>query len=158
MRKVVKSVDIHAPVERVWEFVTRPENLPIVWPSMVSVSNVKRDDGTVREFDWEYKMAGLHFNGHSTTIDSKPKQFAATRSEGGVPSTFRWTYEPQRDTMTRLTCEWEYEVPVAVPIIGKIAEAAIAGINEHELDTLLGNAKKAIEAQPPAQTQPQRHA
>ena len=42
MHRIRKSVEIKAPVNRVYEMLTTPQNLPGIWPSMVEVSNVER--------------------------------------------------------------------------------------------------------------------
>ena len=104
MHKVQKIIDIKAPVQRVWDFITLPTNLPGVWPSMVSVANlVPKGDGS-HDFDWVYKMAGVHFHGHATTEQSQPGKLAFVRNEGGIPSTFRWVFAAN-GTGTRLSVD-----------------------------------------------------
>ena len=148
MKKLTKSVDINAPVDSVYDFLNTPANLPGIWPSLIGVTNVQpKADGT-SSFDWTYKMAGMHFHGHSTPIEVKQNQLVVMRSEEGIPNTFRWTYEP-KGTGTHLTVEVEYSLPT--PIIGRIAEAVMAKMNDRELELLLANAKSTLESAPRAQ-------
>jgi uncharacterized membrane protein len=148
MKKLLKSADINAPVERVYEFLNTPANLPGIWPSLVGVMNVERKANGTSSFDWTYKMAGMHFHGHSTPIEVKQNQLVVMRSEEGIPNTFRWTYEP-KGAGTRVTVEVEYSLPT--PIIGRIAEAVMAKMNERELELLLANAKSSLESAPRAE-------
>jgi uncharacterized protein YndB with AHSA1/START domain len=149
MRKLSKTIEINAPVERVYEFITLPTNLPTIWPSMVGVTNLERKADGSYAFDWTYKMAGLHFHGRSNPIEVKPNRLVVMRNDEGIKSTFYWRYEAN-GVGTRLTLDVEYEMPT--PVLGKIAEVVVAKMNEHELDHLMTNAKTAIEAMPTVQT------
>ncbi|HSQ67693.1 MAG TPA: SRPBCC family protein [Polyangiaceae bacterium] len=143
MKKLLRSIEINAPVESVYEFVTTPSNLPSIWPSLVAVTNVERKADGSNSFDWTYKMAGVHFHGRAKPVEAKPNRLIVTRTEEGIPSTFRWTFEP-KGAGTLLTLEVEYTLPT--PIIGPIAEAVLAKMNERELETLLANAKSTLES------------
>ncbi len=143
MRKLVRSVEINAPVDRVYEFMTTPTNLPSIWPNLISVGNVQRSTDGANSFDWTYKMAGLHFRGHSRPLDVKKNELIVTRNDEGVPSTFRWMFQP-KGAQTKLTVEIEYAMPV--PVVGKIAEAFMAKVNEHDIEAMLRNAKASLEA------------
>lgn len=151
MRKLSKTIDINAPVDRVYEFLTTPTNLPTIWPSMVGVANVERKADGTHSFDWTYKMAGLHFHGRSRPIEVKQNKLVVMKNEEGIPSTFYWRYEAN-GAGTRLTLDVEYDIPT--PVLGRIAEAVVAKMNEHELDAMLDNAKAAIEASARAQPTP----
>lgn len=142
MKKVSKSIDINASVERVYEFLTHPTNLPSVWPSLVEVSNVNRTSDGNHSFDWIYKMVGIRMHGHSATVRVEPQKYVESRTEGGIASTFRWRYEAI-DSGTRLSVDVEYTIPLAV--IGRAAEFVVAKVNEHETETLLANTKAILE-------------
>lgn len=155
MHQIRKSIEIKAPVERVFEFLTTPNNFLSIWPSMVEVSNVVRRADGYNSFDWVYKMAGLRFKGHAEPKKIETNKYVEMRNESGIPSTFRWLYEP-RGTATYLTVEVDYEAPA--PVIGKLAEAIVAKINERELEALLANAKSVLEQPIRTQAAPQPHA
>jgi uncharacterized membrane protein len=147
MKHITKSIEINAPAERVFDFVTNPVNLPSVWPSLTEVSNVERSADGRHSFDWVYRMAGFPFKGHSTTTEIETGARMTSQNEGGIPSTFRWTFEKKGAGM-RLAVDVDYDIPA--PIIGKIAEAVVARLNEHEMLTLLANIKATIELSPGA--------
>jgi len=142
MRKIAKSVMIDAPVERVYDYLTRPMNLPDIWPSLIDVENVDREADGSHSFDWTYKMAGIRFHGHSNTTEVAPNRLVVAHNESGIPSTFRYEYG-SKDGGTHLRLEIEYEVPGKV--LDKLAEPIIARINEREAETLLNNLKEMME-------------
>lgn len=143
MRRYSSSIEIDAPVERVFDFVITPTNLPGVWPSMIDVSNVKRAQDGRYSFDWTYKMVGVPFKGHSETLEYTPSTLSFVRNAGGIPSTFRWTFT-KKGAGTLLAVDVEYEIPT--PMIGKLAESLVAKMNEREMAHVLENMKAVTEA------------
>jgi len=146
MVKLQKNIKIHAPVEKVFAFLTDPHNLPDIWPSMIDVKNVTTADGGGYNFDWVYKMAGMKFDGRSEATEFVLNQRHGTKSTKGIESKFTWIYQ-REDNDTKLTVDIEYKVPV--PLIGKLAEAVILKQNDHEADTLLENLKSRMEIETP---------
>lgn len=143
MRKLEQTIEIEASPERCYAFMTHPDNLPAIWPSLVEVSDVEHRPDGAHAFNYRYKMAGIPLHGrtHTTYVDAN--RFVVAQSEGGVTSEFRWSYAPTARG-TRLTCEVTYAIPATV--LGKLAESVVAKLNERELTALLHNAKVAIEA------------
>lgn len=143
MAKLSRSIHIRAPVEKVYNFITEPTNLPEVWPSMVEVSDVHREPNGMHKFSWKYKMAGIIFDGKTDTVKVVPNQLVITQTTGGISSRFEWTYNVQ-DSETTLEVEVEYTIPI--PVLGKFAEAVVVRLNEREAETLLANIKDRMEA------------
>ena len=142
MVKLKKDIHINAPVEEVFDFLTEPTNLPEIWPSMLKVKNVKSSTTKGNDFDWEYKMAGMAFQGHSDTLEYEPNKHVVIENKDGIPSKFVWDYKPENGGM-HLKLNVEYTVPV--PLLGKLAEKVILKINENEMDLMLANLKVALE-------------
>jgi carbon monoxide dehydrogenase subunit G len=138
-----KHIEINAPVEKVFEFMEDPENLPEIWPSMQEVTNVKKLPEGGRTYDWTYKMAGIKFKGSSKTLKFIDNERAVVVSEKGIPSKFIWEYHPYGEG-TSLDVRIEYEIPV--PVLGKLAEKVIIKMNDNEADALLSNLKAVMEA------------
>jgi len=143
MRKFTRTIDIKAPVQRVYDYLCQPTNLPGIWPNMVSVSNVVPGMGGAHDFDWVFKMVGHQFKGHSKVEEAQPAKLARYRNEGGIPSTFVWTYAGLDGSGTRLTVDVEYTIPT--PVIGKIAEVLAAKITERDFEHMLANLKDLME-------------
>ena len=146
MAKIDKTIIIHAPVEKIFKFMADPENLPEVWPAMDEIRNVTQNPNGGANFEWTYKMAGMHFKGASETTEYILNKRYVTHSTKGIESTFCWEYEEVSEG-TRLHLEVEYKVPV--PLIGKLAEAVILKQNEHEAHNMLHNLKDRMEIQVP---------
>ena len=143
MAKVKKTITINAPVEKVFGYVSEPTNLPEIWPSLVEVKDVQRLPNGGTSNRWVYKMAGIRLEGTSEDTEYVPNQRRVAKTKGGVQSTQTWTFQPEAGG-TKVTFEVEYTVPI--PVLGKLAEAVIVKMNEHEGDLLLDNLKARMEA------------
>ena len=146
MTKVQKKITIHAPIDKVFAFMTDPRNLPEVWPSMIEIKNVKAARNGGYDFEWVYKMGGMHFNGASETTEFVVNKRQVTKGTKGIESTFTWNYETTKDG-TLLNLEVEYKIPL--PLIGKIAEAILVKQNDHEAQLTLDNLKVRMEMEIP---------
>lgn len=140
MPTIQRSISIHAPVARVFDYVADPTHLPKIWPSMVAVSNVEPHPNG-NSFDWDYKLLGMRIRGHSDPVDLVQYERQVTRSVKGIPNTFRWLYT-SHDGDTEVTLEVDYKVPV----FGRLLEGAVGRANEREAETLLRNLKTEMEA------------
>jgi uncharacterized protein YndB with AHSA1/START domain len=142
MARVKKSITINAPVEKIFDFVGDPNNLPAFWPSMVEAKDIEPLPNGGNRFGWVYKMAGVRFEGSSEVIEYVANQRTVTVSEGGISSTITWVFESE-DGGTKVTFDAEYTVPI--PLIGRLAEAIVVRQNEREAETLLANLKARME-------------
>lgn len=145
MKRIQKTIQIKAPAQRVFDYVTQPTNLPSIMPSMIEVSNVAPQPNGGRNFDWIYKMAGVRLKGHSKIEQHEPGKLAVVRTSGGIVSTWTWKFEGD-GVGTRLTLDVEYMIPV--PVLGKLAEAIVARMNERETELTLAHLKEITESAP----------
>jgi uncharacterized membrane protein len=143
--KIEKSIVIDAPVEKVFTFMAEPNNLLEIWPSLLEIRNVEPLPNGGYCYDWTYKMAGLRFEGRAEWIEFVKDQRVVDRNQGGIPSTFVWTYQPE-GAGTRVTMRVDYSIPGAA--VGRLAEPIIQKMNEHEAGTILANLKTRMEALP----------
>lgn len=142
MAKIEKSILINAPVEKVFAFMAKPENLPEIWPSLQEVRNIQPLSKGGYSYDWSYKMAGLRFDGHAEWIEFVQNQRIVDKNESGIPSTFIWTYQAEGGG-TRVSLSVDYTIPGTV--LGKLAEPIVHKINEQEAETVLFNLKVRME-------------
>jgi len=142
VRKAVKSITIKSPVEKIFDYISEPTNLPEIWPSLMEIKDVQRlPDGNINN-RWVYKMAGMRFEGTSEDVEVVTNQRIVSKTKGGVESTQTWMFQPEGDE-TKVTIEMEYTIPI--PLLGKLAEAIIVKMNEHEGEVLLSNLKARME-------------
>jgi uncharacterized membrane protein len=137
-----RSVEIDAPVEKVFSFLTKPENLLEIWPSMVEISNAQSAPDGSHSFDWVYKMGGLRFHGRAESTAAEKNKRVVSKNEKGIPSTFEYLYEAIGNK-TRLTLNVDYSLPSQ--LLTKLAEPVLRRINENEAETLLSNLKIRME-------------
>ncbi len=139
MPTIRRSISIHAPVDRVFDYVADPTHLPEIWPSLVTVKNVE-PHAAGNSFDWEYKLLGIKIRGHSDPVEQVKNERQVTRSVKGIPNTFRWLYAGH-DGETEVALEVDYESPLP----GRFAERLVGRANEREAETLLANLKRKLE-------------
>jgi uncharacterized protein YndB with AHSA1/START domain len=142
MVTVEQTIVIHAPVEKVFGFATVPSHLPEFWPSMVEVKDVQPLPNGGHRFSWVYKMVGMRFDGTSEDVEYAPNQRLVQKSRGGIEATITWTFLSAAEG-TQVSFKGEYTVPV--PLFGRVAEAVIVKVNEHEAQALLANLKAQME-------------
>lgn len=94
MAKVERSMEIQAPVEKVFGYAAVPSHLPEFWPSMVEVKDVQPLPNGGHCFGWVYHMAGMRFDGTSEDIEYVPNQQMVQKTRGGIDSTINWTFQP----------------------------------------------------------------
>jgi len=142
MVKAVKTITIKAPVEKVFDYINEPTNLPEFWPSLVEIKDVQKLPRGGTRNRWVYKMAGIRLEGISEGTEYVPNQRLVSKTKGGVESTITWMFQPEAGG-TKVTFEGEYTVPI--PVLGKLAEAIIVKMNEHEGELILANLKARME-------------
>jgi uncharacterized membrane protein len=108
----------------------------------MEIKDVQRlPDGNINN-RWVYKMAGMRFEGTSEGVEHVTNQRIVSKTKGGVESTQTWMFQSEGDE-TKVTLEIEYTIPI--PLLGKLAEAIIVKMNEHEGEVLLSNLKARME-------------
>lgn len=139
MATIRRSISITSPIDRVFDFVADPRNLPEIWPSLVEVRNVQAHPAGA-SFDWDYKLLGMRIHGHSDPVEQVRNQRQVSRSVKGIPNTFRWIYASHGD-QTEVMLEVDYEVPV----LGRLAEGMVGRVNAREAEIMLNNLKRKLE-------------
>jgi uncharacterized membrane protein len=143
MAKLERSITINAPVEKVFNYASDPNNHPEFWPSVVEVKDVKRLPNGGYSHRFVYKMAGVRFEGASEHIEYIPNQRFVEKATGGIDATLDWGFQHENGG-TKITVEAEYTVPV--PVLGKVAEAIVVKLNANEAEAILANLKARMEA------------
>jgi len=142
MTKAVSSISIKSPVDKIFNYISEPINQPEIWPSLMEIKDVERLPNGNTKNRWVYKMAGIRFEGTSDGVEYIPNQRIVSKTKGGIASTQTWAFQPEGDE-TKVTFEVDYTIPI--PLLGKLAEAIIVKMNEHEGDVILANLKARME-------------
>jgi uncharacterized membrane protein len=145
-KTIISEIRVDAPVERVFDFLGDPNNLPEIWPNIIEVKNVKKSknsDGF--DFKWAYKMSGLPFEGRCETIEYTPYERLVVKSNKGLDSTITWRFQPT-GRETHVTLSFEYQIPSS--LLKRMNDDFVVQETEHEVDALLQNLKSRLELQP----------
>ena len=144
-KKIVRDVRIDTPIERVFEFLGDPNNLPEIWPNVIEVKNVKKSKNNEGfNFNWAYKMSGLSFEGKCETIEYRPYERLVIKSNKGLDSTITWIFQPT-GRETHVTFSFEYQIPSS--LLKRMKEEIVVKENEHEVEALLQNLRSRLELQ-----------
>ena len=143
MAKLEKTITINAPVEKIFNYISQPTNLPEFWPSLVETSDVQELPNGGHSNRFVYKMAGIRLEGTSEDVEHVTNERIVSKTKGGAESTQTWMFQPEAGG-TKVTFKVEYTVPI--PVLGKLAEAVIVKMNDREGDLILANLKARMEA------------
>lgn len=146
MKTIVRDIRVDAPLDRVFDFLVDPNNLPEIWPNIVEVKNVKKSKNNEGfNFNWDYKMAGVQFEGKCECIEYVQYEHLTIKSTKGLDSTITWRFSPAGQN-TQVTLKFEYQIPSS--LLKRIREEVVIHENEHEVDAMLQNLKSRLELQP----------
>jgi uncharacterized membrane protein len=136
MAKVDKEVWIKAPLDKIFDYVFHPNNMPEFWPSLVEINDLQTLPNGGYSAGWVYKMLGLRFEGKAEYTRITPNEFFVIETKGGIESTIVWTFR-SREGKTRVTFTVDYKVPI--PLLGKLGKVIITKMNDHEGDLIMAN-------------------
>jgi anaerobic magnesium-protoporphyrin IX monomethyl ester cyclase len=144
--RIIRKININAPVRSVFEYVTDPKNWTHYVTSLVDVRNISSDPlkaGTT--YEWTYRMLGINLDGIGSVVDFIKDRKFAMEMEGAFP--IRETFTFQGDsTSTLLTFEIRYNVPGKV--LGVMADKlVIEKLNVTEAVAVLNKVKDICESE-----------
>jgi uncharacterized membrane protein len=144
MVSVQKSIVIKAPVDKVFTYMSDARSNLEWLPGVMEITDIRETPEHVgTRFRWAYKMAGLRFEGETTLVEYAANRRMVTEGKGGITNRWQFDYSPTAEG-TRLDLVAEYTIPV--PVLGRLAEAAIRGQNEREAELALSNIKARMES------------
>lgn len=144
MPTIKEKIIINAPLEKVFGFMTTPDNWTEYVTSLTSVtdfSSAGLEPGTT--FAWEYRMLGVKLSGTGTVTDNAKNSVFGMKMAGAVPMSEYYTFAPSGDD-TVLSVEITYELPGKV--LEKIANSRIVEkLNQREAINVLEKIKLLCE-------------
>jgi uncharacterized protein YndB with AHSA1/START domain len=141
MPKLNNSINISAPVEKVFAYLSDPMNSPEWFVGMTETTEVT-GSGVGQHSRWTYTMIGIPFHGDSKLTEHVPNQRLVYEQEGGITSTMTFTFAP-RESGTKLGLDMDYTIPV--PVLGKLAEKVVFKRNQREAQLSMENIKERME-------------
>ncbi len=141
MPKINNSINISAPVEKIFAYLSDPMNTPEWFVGMTEVTDVS-GSGVGQHSRWTYSMIGIPFHGDSKITEYVPNERLVSKQEGGLTSIITWTFAPHEGE-TKLDMDIDYTIPV--PVLGKLAEKVVFKRNQREAEMSLQNLKERLE-------------
>ena len=142
MTTVDKEIIIQAPLEKIFNFVIKPSNLPQIWPSLIEIKDEQSLPNGRYSAKWAYKMAGIPLRGTSEVTDIIPNCWFTSKTWGAINSTITWTFRA-KDCKTRVTITTDYQIPVRG--LNRLAEPVVVKMNEQEANLMLTNLRVKLE-------------
>lgn len=141
--KVIKSLEIEASPEKIFDFITDPSKIPSILPGLIENSNVPPLPLTAgAKFNYKYQMYGFIMDGEWIVDEIQSPSLYKAHTNGGTESW--WTQEISgNEDKSNVTLTIEYKMPEG--ILAKIRAKALESINEKEADHMLHNLKTILE-------------
>ena len=136
MAIIGEAVTINAHVEKIFNYLSIPDNLPEFWPSLVKVTDVQSIPNGGYKTRYVYKMAGVYFKGTGEYTEIVPNISFVIVTKGGINSVLTWRFRSKAN-QTRVALIIDYKIPI--PLLGKLASPLVEKMNEHELTLMLAN-------------------
>jgi len=144
MTSITNKIVINSPVEKVFQFVTSPDNWTKYVTSLVDVRDVSSpnvEKGTT--FSWKYRMVGIDFGGKGSVIENEKNSRFGLRMEGGLPNTEHYTFTTVNGG-TELSVEIKFDIPGKVMnVITK--SSLVQKLNQKEAEGVLEKIKMMCE-------------
>lgn len=145
MPTVTQTVDISAPVDRVYSFIAdRPEGATSFIPGLNRISNVSPATADVGQtWEYEFNWFGLVISGQTrcTALD-RPRRYQFQTMTGNR-STWSYRFEP-KDAATRVTLDVEYDVPQNM-LARYASQGALEKMNQERAAEALSTLKGLLE-------------
>ncbi len=144
MSKIEYETDINAPVERVFEYYTNPDNIKESWPRDVvkeseSVSGSKSEEGSEMRVKGQYM--GKEEEMKLQVVDKEPNRRLVTRQTEGPFKKWESIQEFQGNgKMTHIRHTIEYELPTT----GKIANTLSGSQADNKIKQGLEQAAQTV--------------
>ncbi len=113
------SLEVSAPLDRVWDIVADVDNDPKYWPNIHTVNNISKDGNVmVREVTVGFRKS----KSRQTILLNPKKSVEITMTDGPVRGTRVVTVSPMdgdnNKTKTKIEISWNIELS-GIPILGR---------------------------------------
>ena len=131
-----RSIHIEAPVEKVFDFVKDPRNVPEGVTVPYEVTDVKlTEEGVGTYYSWASKTPGLRFEGFGVYTEFIPNQRITDRSSWSIFGDFITWFEPEGSGM-KLTMETRHRSFWRIPPLRQLADWGQSMASERFLSAL----------------------
>jgi ligand-binding SRPBCC domain-containing protein len=136
MTTVNNEIVIDAPLETIFSFVTRPSNLPQIWPNLAAINDEQLSPDGRYSAKWTYKIAGIPFHGVGEVVELSVNSWFTGKTWGPISSTTKWNFYRQ-DGKTRIAVATDYQVSLRV--LNVLPKSFISKMTAQETNLVLAN-------------------
>jgi hypothetical protein len=140
MSHITKKITIHAPVYKVYRFITTPENWTRYVPHLMGVRDISSTGlrrGTT--FRWTYRKFGINLHGRGEITENIKDHSFGLKMQGAVTVQEFYTLAPCKKG-TELYADIDYGIPQKIiNVVKKIR--IIENINKKDADNILDRIK-----------------
>ena len=141
MPRIRRGITIDAPVEKVFDYISNPDNILEWWPNVTAVRDIDKSS-ELQSWTFDYKILGLLFTAKAKVTCSARNHVRRVESRGGVD--FRWEWQFRREgACTQIRWELDYTIPL--PALGKVGELLIVQRNNRLVRFAMNNIKERLE-------------
>jgi uncharacterized membrane protein len=141
---VENEVIINAPVQEIYDYVSKPNNLLQIWPSLLEVTHQTLLPNGGYSYRWKYKMSGIRLSGIGESIEVEPNVLLKTRNIGDFDSTATFKFQSS-NIRTRVNLAFDYNLPMLLLVSNQLSENIILRMNAKEAGLLLDNLRIIFE-------------
>jgi uncharacterized protein YndB with AHSA1/START domain len=145
MERVRLELEIEASVEKVFDFLTDPHNIPLVLPGLIENTNIPELPlGVGSQFGYTYQMFGVVLRGDVIIDAIEHPSVYDFHTTGQVASAWKQHLTP-RDGGTLFQLDVEYEPPRSW--LEKVKLGVMRRFSDKEAEQYLHNLKALLELQ-----------
>ena len=145
MTKIVKSIEIGVPVEKVFEKCDDPYHFPFLYPYVTNVDDVRKTDKRIGDaFRVTYKMRGDHVSQNITYVEYAPNRRIRWQVHGDIKGSISIALEPQGNS-TKASSEADLEMSGSF-LKRAVGNLVIERAFSKDSEEMLENLKKLCEA------------
>ena len=141
MVRLIESIIINAPLDKVFEYLGNPRNMLEWHPNITRIRDIIGHGENMR-WNWEYKMMGINFSGKAQVMTSVIQTMLQIDNTGEIESIWTFTFKPEADG-TRLDFQIDYTIPK--PVLDRVSELLIIQRNERVAAMAMANIKEIME-------------
>ena len=141
---VENEVIINAPVQEIYDYVSKPNNLLQIWPSLLEVTHQTLLPNGGYSYRWKYKMSGIRLSGIGESIEVEPNVILKTRNIGDFDSIATFKFQSS-NIRTRVNLAFDYKLPMLLLVSNQLSENIILRMNAKEAGLLLDNLRIIFE-------------
>jgi uncharacterized membrane protein len=151
MIRFEKSIEVDAPVEKVFAYLNDPAHEPEYMPGIDEVKDIQRLPDGHYTYTEVSKLLGLHLDWKSEATEVVPNERIVGKSRGGgVDGVVTQRFERLEDGKTRVSVVGETTLHAGP--LAKFGESFLAKYMDHSMEMAMVAAKAHIETEAPVAT------